>query len=110
MQGLGEPLCFVAYGPLATNAFYYAMAAAATHTPTALSAAVMAACVLVRVAPPCMACDIHPIPAASSFTLSRSTAAKVRRVTRSARLSTANRVVANAMRLRCHTRWASPPP
>ena len=48
VQGLGEPLCFVAYGPLATNAFYYAMAAAATHTPTELSAAAMAACVLVR--------------------------------------------------------------
>lgn len=63
VQGLGEPLCFVAYGPLATNAFYYAMAAAATHTPTALSAAVMAACVLVRVAPTCMSCNIHSVPA-----------------------------------------------
>ena len=23
-KGLGEPLCFVAFGPLATNAFYFA--------------------------------------------------------------------------------------
>jgi 1,4-dihydroxy-2-naphthoate octaprenyltransferase len=35
-KGLGEPLCFVAFGPLATPAFYLALLA---HTPAAAGAA-----------------------------------------------------------------------
>ena len=49
--GLGEPLCFLAFGPLATCAFYLAQlptaATAAAATATSLNKAIVALSVLV---------------------------------------------------------------
>jgi 1,4-dihydroxy-2-naphthoate octaprenyltransferase len=42
-KGLGEPLCFIAFGPLATTAFYLAHSPAHTTAAAASSAAAAAA-------------------------------------------------------------------
>eukprot|EP00240_Pyramimonas_obovata_P005387 CAMPEP_0118926146 /NCGR_PEP_ID=MMETSP1169-20130426/3916_1 /TAXON_ID=36882 /ORGANISM="Pyramimonas obovata, Strain CCMP722" /LENGTH=412 /DNA_ID=CAMNT_0006867643 /DNA_START=345 /DNA_END=1583 /DNA_ORIENTATION=- len=48
-KGLGEPLCFIAFGPLATNAFYFAQAASALAHPHVLTPVVVGAGVLVGI-------------------------------------------------------------
>ncbi|KAK3284868.1 hypothetical protein CYMTET_7506 [Cymbomonas tetramitiformis] len=47
-KGLGEPLCFCAFGPLATNAFFLAQGGAAAAAPIAFANSALAASILSR--------------------------------------------------------------
>eukprot|EP00878_Enallax_costatus_P029182 GHUV01031622.1.p1 GENE.GHUV01031622.1~~GHUV01031622.1.p1 ORF type:complete len:213 (+),score=43.39 GHUV01031622.1:285-923(+) len=47
-KGLGEPLCFVAFGPLATTAFYLAHSPTSAHAPLAAAAASETATTAIR--------------------------------------------------------------
>lgn len=48
-KGLGEPLCFCAFGPLATNAFFLAQGGAAAAAPIAFAHSALAASILVGI-------------------------------------------------------------